>query len=469
MVATGFSIVVAATLSNWGIGKDGQLPWSIPAEMAHFKKVTTAVADKKKQNAVIMGRKTYLSIPAKFRPLAGRRNFVLSSTLSSEEGMTVVGNFDDAIASALADASVEKVFVIGGVGVFSSALAHPLCKELIVSRVYGSFDCDCFFPPLPEGKFVLKSEGEIEEDNGVRFQRVSYVPRSSSLLPHDEYQYLNLIRTILDTGVRKGDRTGTGTISIFGAQMRFDLSQSFPLLTTKRVFWRGVAEELLWFVRGDTNGNHLSEKGVKIWDGNGSREFLDNLGLTEREEGDLGPIYGFQWRHFGGEYKTMHDDYTGVGYDQLAEVVDKIKNKPTDRRILLSAWNPPAVGKMALPPCHVLAQFYVADGRLSCSMYQRSCDVGLGVPFNIASYSLLTYMLAHVCGLEPGVFVHNMGDTHVYSNHVEALQEQLKREPSPFPRLRFTRKVESIDDFKMEDFELADYHPQATIKMKMAV
>ena len=216
--------------------------------------------------------------------------------------------------------------------------------------------------------------------------------------------------------------------------MRFDLGESFPILTTKDVFWRGVAEELIWFVRGETNAKLLSDKKIKIWDGNASREFLDKQGLTEREEWDLGPVYGFQWRHFGADYTTMHADYTNQGFDQLAEVIKQLKTNPTSRRILMSAWNASDLTKMALPPCHILAQFYVtADNKLSCQMYQRSCDMGLGVPFNIASYSLLTCMLAQVCGLKRGEFIHCLGDAHVYKNHVEPLMEQLKRHPMPFP------------------------------------
>jgi len=289
-------------------------------------------------------------------------------------------------------------------------------------------------------------------------------------LPHDENQYLDLIRTIINTGHRKGDRTGTGTISQFGAQMRFSLRDGvFPLLTTKRVFWRGLAEELLWFIKGSTNAKDLQDKDVKIWDGNSSREFLDKCGFKDREVGDLGPVYGFQWRHCGAPYTNMHDDYSGKGVDQLQQVIDQIKNNPDDRRIIMCSWNVSDIPKMALPPCHCLVQFYVANGELSCQLYQRSADMGLGVPFNIASYALLTYMIAHVTGLKPGEFVHSLGDAHVYSNHVEALEEQLKREPRPFPTLTIKRKVENIDDFTMEDFELEGYKPHPKIQMAMAV
>jgi len=287
--------------------------------------------------------------------------------------------------------------------------------------------------------------------------------------PHDELQYLDLIKNIIENGNEKMDRTKIGTKSIFGAQMRFNLRDSFPLLTTKRVFWRGVAEELLWFIRGCTNANKLSDKNVRIWDANGSREFLDQRGLSHREVGDLGPVYGFQWRHFGAEYKGMNENYQGKGVDQLSQVIEMIRNQPDSRRIIMSAWNPNQLDEMALPPCHTMCQFYVHNGELSCQLYQRSADMGLGVPFNIASYALLTYMIAHVTDLKPGDFVHTLGDAHVYLNHVDPLKEQLSRKPGDFPKLKITRETKNIDEIKMEDLVIEGYKPQKSIKMQMAV
>ncbi|KAI7829813.1 thymidylate synthase [Gamsiella multidivaricata] len=309
---------------------------------------------------------------------------------------------------------------------------------------------------------------------------------------HEEHQYLNMIRYVRDHGEFRADRTGTGTRSIFAPpSMRFSLENDiFPLLTTKRVFFRAVAEELLWFVKGDTNGLHLAEKGIKIWDGNGSREYLDKVGLSHRKVGDLGPVYGFQWRYFGAEYKDCDTDYTGQGVDQLAEVIWKIKNTPTDRRIIMSAWNPADLKEMALPPCHMFCQFYVSTptenqprAKLSCQLYQRSCDMGLGVPFNIASYALLTKMIAYVTDLDCGEFIHTMGDAHIYLDHAEALNIQIGREPRPFPKLYIRpyqgestekstenkRVIKNIDDFRVEDFVLEGYEPHKKIDMVMSV
>ncbi|KIJ58840.1 hypothetical protein HYDPIDRAFT_101899 [Hydnomerulius pinastri MD-312] len=295
---------------------------------------------------------------------------------------------------------------------------------------------------------------------------------------HEEYQYLNLVKRVLEEGETRDDRTGTGTRSIFAPpSLRFSLANAtFPLITTKRTYLNGIVKELLWFISGKTDAKILSRQGVKIWDGNGSKEFLEKRGLGNRREGDLGPVYGFQWRHFGAEYVDCDADYEGQGVDQLRECIDKIKNNPTDRRIILSAWNPAAIPQMALPPCHMMCQFYVhtsstpgTKNGLSCLMYQRSADLGLGIPFNIASYALLTHMIAHVTDTEPRELIIQLGDAHVYNNHVEALREQLLRDPKPFPTLTFMRKVESIDDFKDEDIKVEGYDPHPTISMKMSV
>jgi len=286
----------------------------------------------------------------------------------------------------------------------------------------------------------------------------------------EEQQYLALIERIMATGSRRGDRTGTGTLSVFGAQMRFSLRDgAFPLLTTKKVFLRGIAEELFWFVKGSTSAKELQDKNVRIWDGNSTREYLDSIGLKDREEGDLGPVYGFQWRHCGAEYTNMHADYTGKGVDQLAEVIDSLKNNPNSRRHIICSWAPCDLPKMALPPCHCLCQFYVADGELSCQLYQRSADMGLGVPFNIASYALLTCMIAQVTGLKPGEFIHTLGDAHVYLNHVDALKQQVARSPTEFPKLTLNPDVKKIEDFCWQDVTVSDYNPQGKIKMDMAV
>ena len=259
-------------------------------------------------------------------------------------------------------------------------------------------------------------------------------------------QYLDMLRYVLENGVDKMDRTGVGTRSVFGQQMRFDLSKGFPLMTTKKMHLKSIIHELLWFIKGDTNVKYLQDNGVRIWN------------EWAVENGDLGPIYGSQWRNWNGE-----------GIDQLAQVVDKLKNNPNDRRMIVSAWNVSKIPEMHLPPCHMMFQFYVANGKLSCMLYQRSCDMFLGVPFNIASYALLTMMLAQVCDFEPGEFVHTLGDTHIYHNHFEQVKEQLRREPLPLPTMKLNPQVKDINDFKYEDFTLENYECYGAIKAQVAV
>ena len=262
-------------------------------------------------------------------------------------------------------------------------------------------------------------------------------------------QYLDLLSRILNEGVHKGDRTGTGTLSVFGNQMRFDLRDGFPLLTTKKLHLKSIIYELLWFLRGDTNIHYLQEHGVRIWN-----EWAD-------ENGELGPVYGHQWRSW--------PDYKGGTIDQITNVLEQIKHNPNSRRMLVTAWNPAEVDEMALPPCHCLFQFYVADGCLSLQLYQRSADTFLGVPFNIASYALLLQMMAQVTGLEAGEFIHTTGDTHLYSNHLEQAKLQLTRTPRPLPKMKINLDVKDLFAFKYEDFELIDYNPYPHISAEVAV
>jgi thymidylate synthase len=262
-------------------------------------------------------------------------------------------------------------------------------------------------------------------------------------------QYLDLCKYVLENGTLKEDRTGTGTISTFGYQMRFDLSKGLPLLTTKKLHIKSIIHELLWFLNGDTNIKYLQENGVRIWN-----EWAD-------EEGNLGPVYGHQWRSWTGA--------NGETIDQISVLIDQIKNNPDSRRLLVNAWNVGDIDKMALPPCHCLFQFYVADGKLSCQLYQRSADLFLGVPFNIASYAILTYMIAHVCDLEPGEFIHTFGDVHIYKNHLDQVKLQMERDVRPIPKLVINPDAKDIFDFKFEDFSLENYDPHPHIKGVVSV
>ena len=359
--------IVAIASKTRGIGMGGQLPWRLKGDMAYFKQITSDVPltfPSTAQNAVVMGRKTWESIPKKFRPLPNRLNVVLSRSADVRTSCDIpdevlcATSFDNALDQLeplRLNGQIAQVFAIGGASVYDAALQSGLCDTVFVTRVESEAECDVFFPELSKSAYSLSSTSERQEEKGIGFTFEKFARNTAAAVAgegkadatvastaprHEEYQYLDLIRSIIETGDVRMDRTGTGTRSKFGATMRYSLRDGvMPLLTTKRTFWRGVAEELLWFVSGSTNAKELQDKGIKIWDGNGSREYLDSIGLTEREEMDLGPVYGFQWRHFGAEYGTMHDDYTGKGVDQVATLINTIKTNPSDRRMIISGKN----------------------------------------------------------------------------------------------------------------------------------
>ena len=288
----------------------------------------------------------------------------------------------------------------------------------------------------------------------------------------NETEYLNLLQRILDDGCKREDRTNTGVYSVFGERLKFDLRDGkIPILTTKRVYWKGVVEELLFFLQGRTDNKYLQERNVHIWDGNTRKEYLDKNNLSHLDEDDMGQIYGANWRHFGAEYKDCHTDYSGQGVDQIQNAINLIKNDPTSRLIVVSAWDPTVLDQACLYPCHILFQFYVnvEKGELSCQMYQRSVDCFLGLPFNIGSYALLTYMMADICGLKPGDLVMVMGDTHIYSNHIDQCKKQLERIPREFPKLKIVNHHEKPEEYTYSDFELDGYKPYPGIKAPMAI
>ena len=286
---------------------------------------------------------------------------------------------------------------------------------------------------------------------------------------HDENQYLSLIKDILESGTMVKGRNGNAQ-TVFGSAMHFSLENDvIPILTTKKVAWKTCAKELFWFLKGSTNNNLLKDVNVHIWDANASRDFLDSRGLHHLEENDLGPVYGHQWRHFNADYIDCHTNYEGKGVDQIQYIINSLKDpvERYSRRLIMSAWNPQQLNQMALPPCHVLAQFNVINEELSCSLYQRSGDVGLGVPFNIASYSLLTHILAKHCGLVAKEFVYYLGNTHIYDDHIEELKMQVERKPYPFPKINIKNIYNSIDEYSIDDIELLNYESHKTIKMEM--
>lgn len=456
-----FDIIVAVS-KNGIIGNNNSLPWNYMEDMKYFKNITTS---NKGKDIIIMGSNTWSSIN---KILPRRINIVLTRTANNEfelknENLYYSNNFNKLLNKLKNEYPEHNIYVIGGSIVYNMAIEHPECDKVYYTKIMKKVEGDCYFPKLVNDFDLINIKKGINKE--LEFRVYKKVKRE-----HPEYQYINHLKTILNLTDIYEDRTGVGIKSTFGIHMTYDISKHIPLLTTKKVFSRIIIEELLWFLRGETDNKSLQKKNVHIWDGNTSREFLDSLGHTDREEGDGGPIYGFNFRHFGAKYVDCHTDYTGKGYDQVTEVLRLIREEPNSRRILINLWNPCVLKEGVLPPCHMLYQFRVYGDKLCCSMYQRSGDMGLGVPFNIASATIMTYIFAHLTGKKPWKLVHTIGDAHIYTNHEEALQKQIKRQPMSFPLLRVNdRQQKCVEDFNIKDFIIEGYDSHGVLKMDMAV
>lgn len=482
-----FNIITAYYQYNRGIGFNNKLPWGkIPKDMLHFKNVTTKVNDPSKRNAIIMGRRTYESIGK--RELSDRKNIMLSK---SSYGDGVFSELDMALEYCSKNKDIENIFIIGGQQIYEKALNHPLCNKIYVTEInnmsVGSetqIICDTFFPILPKN-FVKQNESVVSDvdNNGVEFNLNFKEYQNMYDYQSEEYQYINLVRNILENGEKKECRNGF-TYGIFGPQHVFNLENGIiPLLTTKRMFTTGIIKELLFFLCGKTDSKILEKEKVNIWKGNTTEEFLSSRNLNYRE-GDMGPMYGFQWRHFSADYQNCDTDYTNKGFDQLKELLRKLLITPNDRRLLLTTYNPADVSKSVLAPCHGLTvQFYVRQGKyLDCKMYQRSVDVGLGYPFNIASYAILVHIICKVTNYVPGKLIMTLGDTHIYDVHREAISTHLNRTPYKFPTLNLNKEFYSsnnnneelvndciayIESLTIDDFKLENYHCHPRITMDM--
>lgn len=460
-----FSIIVSIDACN-GIAKNRSEPW-VNKDIGKFIRETTIGRGK---NVVIMGRNTYENIPEERRPLEGRRCVVVSRSWRQEEHpeISVYPSLIDALAGVGASMNqYDDVFVIGGEQLFNEAVKKfiYLCKKIIVTKFKVDYTCDQHFPYDLVKDYPLVVDPIKMKD----YTRYSYAPK----VTHDEFQYIKALENIKRDGELKSDRTGTGTISMFGSiHMEFDLRDRIPIITTKKVSYDIIIKELLFFISGKTDTSILSDDGIKIWEANTSKKKLEELGLPW-DQYDMGPGYGFQWRHYGAEYRGCHEDYKGEGIDQLKTLINNIRNNPFSRRHILTAWNPNQLDEMALPPCHMVAQFNVSGDRryLDCELYQRSGDMFLGVPFNITSYCLLTYMIAHITGLKPRKFTHVIGDAHIYNNHSSAVNRQIARTPRPFPTLSFREatRLHEIDDFKFDSFIIEGYTSWPIITADMAV
>lgn len=460
-----FSIIVAIDANN-GISKKGIQPWN-NSDVGKFFRDTTMGKGK---NVVIMGRITYEAIPEERRPLQGRRCIIISKSWRQEEHpeISIYPSLIDALAGVGANINqYDEVFIAGGEQLYTEAIKKfmYLCKKIIVTKFKTDYTCDQHFLFDNVKDFPLAVDPIKTRD----YSRFIHIPS----VKHDEYQYLFALENIKNNGEAKADRTGTGTRSIFGGvHMVFDIRDHLPIITTKKVMYDFIIKELLFFISGKTDTTKLSKDGVKIWDANTSKKKQEELGLPW-DEGDMGPSYPHQWRHYGCEYSGCHEDYTDKGIDQLSNLIKNIREDPFSRRHILTAWNPCQISEMPLPPCHILAQFNVSGDRryLDCQIYQRSGDMFLGVPFNITSYALLTYMIAHITNLKPRRLTHVIGDAHIYNNHGEVVKRQLNRTPRPFPTLSFREatRLHEIDDFTFNSFIVEGYNPWPHIAAEMAV
>lgn len=486
-----FDIIVAHTFNGsftiddnrnpigiFGIGSNGTLPWHISDDLKHFKELTTETSCESKCNVVIMGRKTWESIPLQYRPLNNRINIIVTSTPEKYQSnksydiAVFVKSFELALERCTKLNKIENIYLIGGGTLYNKALNDTRLRYIYATIIDKSIKtCDTYIEDYTNNGFYnTKCIKQLTMDQG---SGICYKINKYQRPNNCEIGYLNLCNKTLTDGLLKQNRTGIDTNSLFSEKLEFDLSSSFPLLTSKKMYWKGVVHELLWFLRGSTDVTELQEHSIHIWDQNSTREYLDQRNLTHLDENDIGPGYGFCWRHFGGVYQDCKTNYKSEGIDQIKNVINLIKSDPDSRRLIVTAWNPLETDNTALPPCHVMFQFYVDTNKkeLSCQMYQRSADLFLGVPFNIASYALLVYMIAWITNLKPGKLSMVFGDAHVYENHVEQMKLQIQRRPRHFPQLEIIRDPETISDiseFKYEDFKIIGYDPHPLIKGVMA-
>ena len=448
--------VILATSKNHILGLNNTIPWigKYPADLKYFQQITTFSPFPSLKNIVIMGRNTWESLPPKKLP--NRIPIIISSTLKASTEYYIVNSLNDALKLSTVIPH-NKLWVIGGKQLYSEAMNHYLCESIYHS--------------------IIPEECPENEEN-LELELVNYDVLSSKIIDEIDFReielkgetgYLRLLSKIINEGEFRKTRN-SNTWSIFNETIEFDLKDGFPLLTTKRMFWKGIVEELLFFIKGQTNSKILEDKGVNIWKGNTSKEFIEKCGLPY-DEGDMGEIYGFNWRHFGAEYKDCHTDYTGKGFDQLQKVINEIKNNPTSRRILMTDFNPSTAHKGVLYPCHsLILQFYIReDTFLDVKMYQRSCDFFLGIPFNISSTALLLSIISKLTNKTAGKVILTLGDCHIYENHFEQVNRQLKRLPYKFPNLSLPdfNTLEQVENSKLEDYTIENYKHHKGIKADM--
>lgn len=457
-----FELIVATDLRG-GIAKEGKIPWHYPEDLKHFKKMTTGYI-------VIMGRKTYESIG---HPLPNRVNIVICNLDYAGQLPSSVLNFQSIEAMIYHCAKnfpTERKFIIGGAAIYDWFMRNKYISKVHLTRIGADYKCDQFFH-FDEIMYEAPENILIIYDDNPYFYKLKI--DTYTLPNNEEDKVLRVIKKTLSYGVFKSDRTGLGTYSTFGNTFKFDLqNHTFPLMTTRPMYLRGIFEELMLYLRGQTDSKILESKKINVWRKNTTREFLDARGLTHLPVGDMGPSYGFLFRHFGATYQTCHTDYTGQGIDQLRNLIDKLKNNPNDRRMIISLWDPRVVDECPLPPCLYNYQFYVENNHLHLMMTQRSSDIAVAGGWNIATGALLVYLLCSMLydttQLSPGTLTWNIGDTHIYSNLVEQMKVQVERSAHMFPKLFITAKKD-ITEYEFSDLLLVNYNPDEQIKLVMNV
>jgi dihydrofolate reductase/thymidylate synthase len=454
-----FNIILAHD-NQFGIGKDNDIPWFFSSDMRHFKTLTTSENFLTPQNIVIMGRKTMETIPNHY--LKDRVNIVISKSIinntANNKNIIIVDSFTEALKKAYTYNG--DVWVIGGSYVYNVAFKHQDLNKIYITNINGNFNCDVFVK-IPEYKINKKYSIKEKDTNTNIIYNIDFI--EATPLYSSEQQYLILLKDIIQYGNKRQTRNAI-VYSDFSREITFNVSKYFPLLTTKKMFFKGIVEELLFFIRGDTNTLNLSEKGIKIWEGNTSQEFLNKMNL-DYKVGDMGPMYGYQWRYFGKPYNENNG-----GVDQLINLINEIKTNPTSRRLLMTDFNPQQANEGVLYPCHsLILQFYVNNDYISVKMYQRSADLFLGLPFNIASTTLLLYIIGKLTNLKPEKVSITLGDCHIYECHLEAVKEQLSRNPLELPTLEIPdfKNLEDVEKSEYKDYVLKNYSSHPSIKAEM--
>lgn len=456
--------IVVALSKNLGIGKNNKLPWNIKEDLKHFKELTV-------NNIVVMGRKTYFSLPEKNRPLPNRINIIITNNPNDYKNteniiFTNLENFYKCIQNVK-----KKIFIIGGQEIYKLFINET--TKMHLTYIDKNYDCDVKFPSFKNFEIKNYSENYYSENENCNYRFITLIKNDNI---QNELPYLELVKDIIRKGHERLDRTGVGTKGLFGKQIRFDISKNIPILTSKYISWKSVIKELLWFLKGSTNANELNKEGVKIWNGNTTRDFLDKRGLDNYQIGDIGPMYFFQIYHFNAEYYGFNHNYENQGFNQMEILYNGLKNDPFSRRHLLTTYNPIAIEKSVLAPCHgIVIQFYVEEYNnekyLSCHMYQRSVDVFLGLPFNILSYAVLTHIIAFQLDMIPKELIISTGDTHIYKNHIEQIKKQLGNDLYAFPILKLNNciKTKKLSQINIEDFDIIGYFSNEKIKGEMAI